>query len=102
MRLQELAPSFVFGRNQMIEKIASRWAGCVSSSPKQKKQRICSEFLELLKTRRITVGWRKTTEPPGVEVWVYYGDGNFGGPGANPLGAILGVGFAKFQGKHAV
>jgi hypothetical protein len=51
---------------------------------------------------RIKIAYRQTAEPPGVEVWVYRAENASGKLIADPLDAILAVGFAKWQGPHTV
>ena len=84
----------------LLRVIAERWRKERCES--EEAHAAVRELLEGGAAKRIQIGYRQTTEPPGVEVWVYRGEGHYGAPGASPLGAILAVGFAKWQGPHTV
>jgi hypothetical protein len=86
---------------ELLTRVTERWRRQQQGSPEVAHAAV-RELLEGGAVKLIQIGYRQTAEPPGVEVWVYRGDGNYGGPGADPLSAILAVGFAKWQGPHVV
>lgn len=81
----------------LLHTIATRWRKQRGGS--DDAHAAVQELLEGGAAKRIQIGYRQTTEPPGVEVWVYdTAKKNW----TAPTDAILAVGFAKWQGPHTV